>query len=136
MKFLGQFLGHPRYGDNFGPFPVHKNKFDDSGIPYEVYNNVTLGSTNPDKKWCWALDLSSYLWGPSSTTIEKALHFALYSGFKKLIIVGCDCTAGASHLLPNWKYFKFFIENYYPDVQVELINPVRLIGLFPNYKSE
>lgn len=135
MKFLGMFLNHSFYNDYFGPVPKYKNEFDSSNIPYEIYNNVVTDKTNPENKWYWPLDLSTYLWGPANTTIEKALHFALYCGFKKLIIVGCDCTRPYNGLVENWKHFKFFIENYYPDVTVEVLNAKELKGVFKCYSN-
>jgi hypothetical protein len=78
--------------------------------------------------------------------IFSALQFILYSGVKKVYLVGCDCGGGFSFAFPNqsfsnseahsiytnWIEFKKFLDNSYPDVEIVSIRPVGLKGLFPD----
>ena len=76
--------------------------------------------------------------GCSSITFY-CIMFALYCGFSKLYIVGCDCSRGKplsiqhnstnyEALLPGWTYMK---EHFLTDVEVTVINPVNLT-IFPS----
>lgn len=81
------------------------------------------------------------------SAIFSALSFAIYSGCKKIFIVGCDNVANgyfngekqkdewkkgraASMLLNSWKIYKEHIEIFHPDVELISVNPVGLQGLF------
>ena len=72
-----------------------------------------------------------------------AFHFALYTGAKKIYLVGIDnslngyfkkehtqeflCT---DSILDGWQKAKSFIEEFYPDVEIISVNPVGLKGIF------
>ena len=60
-----------------------------------------------------------------------AMQFLLYCGFKKIFLVGCDCS-GHDYLcqMENWRQLKSFIDSNYPHVEIVSINPVSLKGLF------
>lgn len=75
--------------------------------------------------------------------IFEMLQFILYTGIKRLYIIGCDCTIdkGGFHSpvtrFPNprdsismadhyWVHAARFIELNYPNVEVRIINPVRM----------
>lgn len=76
--------------------------------------------------------------------IFSALQFILYSGVKRVYLVGCDCGGGFSFAFPeqsfssseahsiysNWVEFKKFLNNSYSDVEIVSIRPVGLKGLF------
>ena len=78
------------------------------------------------------------------------LQFALYCGFKKILLVGCDLY-GSNFKLKNhafiekknqipehqsiWKSVKKWINNEYKDVTIQVINPVGLKDIFDEYKS-
>ena len=70
--------------------------------------------------------------------VFPALQFLLYTGIKKIYLVGCDggwadpgCVQeGDDHLIYWWRQFKIFITEYYPDVEMISINPVSLSGFF------
>ena len=76
------------------------------------------------------------------SSIFSAAYFALYTGVKKIYLVGCDCsnqghwddteqTGNCMNILPrNWNTFKEFVKTFYPDVEIISINPVGLTGLF------
>lgn len=78
--------------------------------------------------------------------IFQAIHFALYTRPKKLILVGCDCAA-TGHFdglptgsfveqvqIPQWiagyKNVKKFASIHYPDLEIASVNPVGLKGMF------
>lgn len=70
------------------------------------------------------------------------LQFLLYTGVKRIYLVGHDCTyshgsfykndVGSSTkswgntILENWNYVKMFCDKFYPDVKITSINPVEL----------
>lgn len=77
------------------------------------------------------------------------IQFALYCGFKKILLVGCDLY-GTNFKLNNhnfidknnkisefqsvWKSIKEWINNEYKDVTVQVINPIGLKDIFDEYK--
>lgn len=79
--------------------------------------------------------------------VFPAMYFALYAGFKKIYIVGCDCSNNGYFnndiqserwqkgkiqqiLLRGWYTFKDYYEIFNPDVELISINPVGLKGMF------
>ena len=75
----------------------------------------------------------------------EVLQFILYTGIKKIYLVGHDCDYSngtfakimigkaqrADHyILRYWKIVKEYIDNQYPDVEIVVINPVAL-DIFP-----
>ena len=79
------------------------------------------------------------------------VQFALYAGFKKIYIVGCDCTIPCNsnqynefwkpihnnirsdrHLLEWWLKIKNFRDSIYPDAKLININPIGLKNLMDN----
>ena len=67
----------------------------------------------------------------SHSIAMPAMQFLLYCGFKKIFLVGCDCS-GDDYLcqIENWRQLKSFIDSNYPHVEIILVNPVSLTGLF------
>jgi len=78
--------------------------------------------------------------------VFQAIHFALYTRPKKLMLVGCDCAA-TGHFdglptgpfveqvqIPQWiegyKNVKKFVSLHYPDLEIVSVNPVGLRGMF------
>jgi len=88
------------------------------------------------------------------TVANPAFHFSLFSGAKKIYLVGCDSiinfsSTGKSHFYRygkviessysasksgdfnlSWKFFKKIARKYCPDTEIISINPVGLKGLF------
>jgi len=72
--------------------------------------------------------------------IFTSLQFLLYTGVKKVYLIGCDAGGGGSYLEPlkawpdnlieHWEEFKEFIQTCYSDVEVISINPYNLKGWF------
>lgn len=72
-----------------------------------------------------------------------AFHFALYTGAKRIYLVGIDNSLNGYYtnthkqrflqverIKEGWLSVKKFLSNYYPDVEVISINPVGLKGIF------
>lgn len=86
----------------------------------------------------------------NSSSIFAAMQFALYTHPQKIRIVGCDCSnLGGQHfdgsggaplqldtVAKNWIRMKEYMDVYYPDVNVESVNPIGLRGLFEDVYSE
>lgn len=86
--------------------------------------------------------------------IFPAIHFALYTRPKKILLIGCDCADkshfdgsglysknfGVSSIAPAWqngyKEVKKFAERYYPDTEIISVNPVGLKGMFHDVYTE
>lgn len=72
--------------------------------------------------------------------IFEAIQFVLYCGFTDIDIVGCDCDykngtfftkkhidlSLGEFFLSSWKKFKNFVDNNYPQVKINIINPVAM----------
>lgn len=84
--------------------------------------------------------------------IFQAIHFALYTRPKRLLLVGCDCAA-TGHFdglpmesfveqvqIPQWiegyKNVKKFVSLHYPDMEIVSVNPVGLKGMFHDVYTE
>lgn len=101
-----------------------------NGIPYEL--STATGSDNFSK------DMESPLYNHS--IVFPPLQVLLYSGIKKIYLVGCDCGGGNSYLVANvpwradiywnWIEFKEFKDKEYPDVEIVSVNPKGLKGVF------
>ncbi len=77
-------------------------------------------------------------------TVFSALQFALFTKPRTIYIVGCDCTSDGyfkeidqskkQNLLEAteylWREAKTAIAQYYPEVKIVSVNPVKLKGLF------
>lgn len=84
--------------------------------------------------------------------VFSAACFALYTGCKRLYIVGCDCaltgyfekSASAAHwndeivarLLNGWEIFGNYVKICHPNVEVISVNPVGLKGKFTDVYME
>ena len=142
IKFFGQgAVSYPHtYYDRKRHIP---DAFIDS-IPhsYKYYMDIRNYNTiNPCIEMQALPDFASCVYG--------AAYFALYTGIKKLYIVGCDCakngyfntTAQEDHfssirLINGWKIFKGYAEAFYPDVEIISVNPIGLIGVFKDVYTE
>ena len=82
------------------------------------------------------------------STVFLVVEFALLMGFKKIYLVGCDCTdvniyrpnermnyfdyhSSNSKLLKGWNLMSDFIKDYFPTVEIYSVNPVGLCNLIP-----
>lgn len=94
-------------------------------------------------------DIETQMFPDIGGCIFSALYFTLYTGVKRIYIVGCDASAtghfnGTEQVVgklvlnwPNyWKIFKTFSEIFYPDVEFISINPVGLKGMFKDVYTE
>ena len=94
----------------------------------------------------YARDLSSEFFMCHGTIPLIAMQFLLYAGFKKIYLVGCDCSV-SGHFSKNmetqvtqkteldvwllgWKKIKEFAKLHYPETRIISINPVGLKGYF------
>lgn len=84
--------------------------------------------------------------------VFPAIHFALYTHPKKLLLVGCDCAFSGHYdgtefpsytdkiQIPQWidgyKEVKRFVDIHYPDTEIISINPVGLKGMFHDVYTE
>lgn len=94
-------------------------------------------------------DIETQMFPDIGGCIFSALYFTLYTGVKRIYIVGCDATNtgyfyGEQQIvnkylfnLPKyWGVFKNYAEIFYPDVEFISINPVGLKGLFKDVYTE
>ncbi len=85
--------------------------------------------------------------------IFRAIHFALYTRPKKLLLIGCDCTStghfdGApdgngplidiniSRWMEGYRQVKAFASFHYPDLEIISVNPLGLKGMFRDMYTE
>ena len=110
-----------------------------NAIPFET--NLTT----------FATDVSKYsMLGHS--IVFPALQFLLFTGIKKLTLIGCDATWPSEkvyihnedvpeedkneHYVEWWEKFKDFKDENYPDVEIISKNPMGLRGLFTDVYTE
>lgn len=79
------------------------------------------------------------------SVVFSALHFALYTRLKRILLVGCDCSSGghfdgstgdSSFLLKSWGKAKCFISRFYPNIEIISVNPVGLREMFRDVYTE
>ena len=94
-------------------------------------------------------DLAHYPVMGLGSTIFAALHFALYTMPRQILLVGCDCSSAghfdgtvngtenwANMVIDSWKWVKKFVTRFYPGLEIISINPVGLKGVFRDVYTE
>lgn len=94
-------------------------------------------------------DIESQALPDLGSCVFSAVYFALYAGARRIYLVGCDCAANgyfdktaqsdrfnSDLLIKGWKNIQYFIECFYPDVEIISVNPVGLKGIFPEIIME
>jgi hypothetical protein len=132
-KFLGNFVDDPKAGCSI------ETSIKANASWYDVEGpNWWLSGGN---KATYQKEIDKYWIGDAGgSTIFICLQFALFCGFKEINIVGCDII-GSKHFVPkppknlqyllnSWKKFKKFLDLEFPDVKINVINPIGLKGYF------
>jgi len=81
------------------------------------------------------------------SVVFQAIHFAIYTRPKRILLVGCDCSTDGHfdeltpdfttpRLLSGHKRVRAFVERHYPDTEIISINPVGLKGLYRDAYTE
>lgn len=106
-------------------------------------------------------DIAYYPLMAYNSIIFRAIHFALYTHPKKLLLIGCDCalnghfkesqqdlfentkqipSAEGVIQIPQWidgyQKVKRFVAIHYPDTEIISVNPVGLKGMFHDVYTE
>lgn len=110
-------------------------------------------------------DITSYPLMGGFSVIFQALHFALYTRPKRILLIGCDCSSDGHFektedaldaimrqrlsknsyltnemLVPLWiegyKRVRLFVKQHYPDTEIISVNPVGLRGMFRDVYTE
>ena len=90
-----------------------------------------------------------------SSVAFPAIHFALYTGAKRIFLVGCDCSSDGysdgtkqsalslsciedchKNMFKGYKLVKEFAERNYPETEIISINPVNLKGYFKDIYTD
>lgn len=129
---------------------IDENLNRDIGIPMEIrekanaksyYNNFPCQEIYYDIENNALMDFSSIAFA--------AIHFALYTGSKRIHLVGCDCSNNGYYdnsiqsfqidterTIKGYKKLKEFCSLYYPDTEIISINPIGLKGIFNDKYTE
>ena len=91
-------------------------------------------------------DIAYYPLMAYNSIIFRAIHFALYTHPKRLLLIGCDCAANGHYdkkaqsvyeekiQIPQWisgyQNVKRFAFIHYPDTEIISVNPIGLKGMF------
>jgi hypothetical protein len=142
IKFFGQ--GHLPYPTSYYDRGRHIPDYiiENSQNAYRYYFNLKDFSTiNIDIETQPLPDLGS--------CVYSAAYFAIYTGMKKLYLVGCDCASNGyfnkreqeqhfntRNLIKHWKIFKRYVSAFHPDVEIISINPIGLRGIFKDIYTE
>ena len=115
----------------------------DKAIHYDCHVDRSRGGYD-----AMAKDLSSSPMPRLGSISFEVLQFLLYTGVKKIFLVGHDCDyrfgtftgenvnltdvahGGSIKLLNSWNHAKNFIDKEYPEVEIYSVNPVALT-IFP-----
>ena len=138
IKFFAGNRKNTAYEDNFPEYIVEQNnarRFFTGEPSREIYTDIEF---HP-------------LMGFRSV-IFPALQFAIYTRPKRILLVGCDCSANGhydglelgsferNHIIPTWregyKALDRFTKCFYPDMEIISINPVGLKGMFHDVYTE
>lgn len=132
-KFLGNFVDDPKAGCSI------ETSIKANAIWYDTEGpNWWLSG---DNRATFQKEIDKYWIGDAGgSTIFVCLQFALFCGFKEINIVGCDII-GSKHFVPkppknlqyllhSWKKFKKFLDTEFPNIKINVINPIGLKGYF------
>ena len=131
QKFIGTFIGDHGFGCS------QKFAIESDALWYD-----TQGPMWGHPKGNFQKDIDKHHFGDAGvSTIFICMQFALFAGFKEINIVGCDIS-GSKHfhkqnrksnleyLKKSWALFRSFVDTEYPNVQINVINPIGLKGFF------
>ena len=147
------------FGQCITPYPIHKYRSDDKKRVYHIPDCIIDSSNNAHKFYFdhpslrINRDIENHPLPDLGSCVFSALYFALYTGIKKIYIVGCDCACNGyfngvqqaeiwssgratNMLLKGWNIIKEYIETFYPDVEIISINPVGLKGMFKDVYTQ
>ena len=94
-------------------------------------------------------DIETEAFPDLGSCVFSALTFAIYSGCKKIYLVGCDCSSNgywnskqphkrfnSNILKKGWRIYKEYLSIFYPEVEIISINPIGLKGFFHDIYTE
>jgi len=96
----------------------------------------------------FAYDLSVQSLGCGGTIVFPALQFALWTNPRRIYLVGADTNNSGyfegnnknilypNKLIPLYKKFKLFAQQYYPYTEIISVNPVGLKGIFEDIYTD
>lgn len=132
QKFIGTFVRDPKFGCP-QQFSIKAN-----ALWYDLEGPFSGNSGRFHK------DIHKYPIGDrGGSTIFFCMQFALFCGFTEINVVGCDIDgnkhfwtknrkSNLGYLKNNWKAFKLFVNQEFPSVKINIINPIGLKDLFNN----
>lgn len=114
-----------------------------NAFPYRTdWENISNFKTE------FAYDLSVQSLGCGGTVVFPALQFALWTNPKRIYLVGADTNNNGyfdannknelhpNKLIPLYRKFKSFAQQYYPYTEIISVNPVGLKGIFEDIYTE
>jgi glycosyltransferase involved in cell wall biosynthesis len=141
----------PRLAKFYG-MTLHRFETDGS-VPYEFSHGRIIdrdGSKieDPAVPADFSDDLATKPPAAAGSVAFPALQFLLWTGVRKIYIVGADITDGrrigeekasqdyvAQNHLERWREFEAWVSKSYPEVEIVPINPVGLKGMFSDRSS-
>ena len=127
---------------------LKKAASDAGATPYEfthgrIINTKRARIEDPAIPADFSADLANKLPAAAGSIAFPALQFLLWTGVKKIYIVGADIKDSrrigevkamqdyvAQNHLGRWREFEEWVGEAYPDVEIVPLNPVGLIGMF------
>ena len=129
IKFYGKFLNN-----STKPIEIPENICNQAKA-YRYYNDY------PNMQIHYKIEYNALM--DFGSVVFPAIHMALYMGFSKIYLVGCDCSNNGyfdkttqrislnySKTYNGYVLLKEFVKKYYPKVSLISINPIGLKGLF------
>lgn len=141
------------YGQCIIQSPFHQYRSIDETTYFHIPDSAVENSNNGYKFYFdhpslrINRDIESQPLPDLGSCVFSAIYFAIYTGIKKLYIVGCDSKNNGyfngaiqkiewetgevqRNLLRGWRLMKEYIEIFHPDVEIISVNPVGLKGMF------
>lgn len=94
---------------------------------------------NAKTNYTYTTDLETQPFGEGHTVVMSAIQFLIFTGIKKIYLVGIDCTGARikeskskKYNLKGWYKMREWIDTLH-DVSIININPVGLIDIFDKY---
>jgi len=128
---IQKFYGFNRLAPNFGP--------PENSVAFAKAKRIEWTGTPTYKARPLVRDVGRYPFGSSSSAVFMTLQFALYAGFERLYVVGCDGGSTLGHnknILREWVVAQEFVRSNYPNTEILLVNPTpRLSAQLQGFKQ-
>jgi hypothetical protein len=143
IKFTNPTINKQHRHPMWGQTQIKQSEADQLGF---ISYDIAFGKSYEDPIDTWHVDINKGL--DAVSICYASCQILLYMGIKEIVLVGFDCTSKHSYthlvdsdvcdwkdnqLVDRWIRFKNYVNKHFPDVQIKIVNPQGLKGVFPVY---